>query len=197
MFKISSMCSNAEVKAWHISLHCGHPLMCRNLPHFLVNSVHQLLQVRVKFTMDFLLQQGKQAVIRWIEVRAIWRVGHLRQVHLCEPGLDWQRPVGRCSVMQDSPIPCPPHSWAVPVNSITQLLKNLQVQLTINSLTLRNKLAVHQALVVKKNKQPASLSGQTAPSKALHVSGSHWPTTPCSPFWMQGPRHRTRTHHHR
>ncbi len=152
VFKVVSLSLNAPGL---VPVHCGCPLMLRNLAQMIIQCVHELLSVWKEFTPHKFLQFRKQPEIQRIQVRTVGGLGYLWQVHwgIVKPGLHWETPVGRSPIMKQSPMSGSPHLWASAAHSISEILQNLEIQSTIDPLPLGHKTPVYQALPIKKDHQ--------------------------------------------
>ena len=159
VFEIRSLCLDAASESGHITVQGIPPLMSRNLTNFMVDGVHELLGIWEQMSADMSLQDGEQPIVWWVQIWTICWMWDLRESHLLELSLDRIASVCRSTVMKNSPAPASPDLRPAPADGVTQLLKDLQVKLTIHTLTLRNKTPVDKPEVVKKDDQHHLLGG--------------------------------------
>ncbi len=151
MFKVVSLSLDALAQSGYKTVNCCSPVSCRNQSNFSVNSVLHLLDIREQFSLDFLLEQSKQPIIQWIQIRTICWVWHKRYPDLLDPLSHNKGSVSRSTIMENGPAPPAPNLWASASHGISDLSQNFQIKLAIDPLSLRNKVAVHQAKSVKED----------------------------------------------
>ncbi len=122
----------------------------------MVDCVHELLCVWKQFTPDLLLQQGEEPKVWRVQVQTVSWVGYLRHSGLGKPLLHNKTAMCGHSVMKDTPPAPSPNLWASTPDGVAELLHDLEIQLTIHTLSLGYELVVDKSKAVKKT-LPSSL----------------------------------------
>ncbi len=99
-------------------------------------------------TIDHFFQLCKDPVITGQEIRTVSRVGDAFNVVVSEPVNHDPCVVGWCVVVQDGPILM--MCWPFPSDCLLQILHDLQVQMSVDALSIGDPLAINHSLSVKK-----------------------------------------------
>lgn len=151
VLKIITSSLDAASESGDISVHCTGPVSCRDLTDLIIQSVLQLLNIWEKFTTDLLLQPSKQPEIWRVEIQAVGWMWDLQDPVLMEPVLHVIGPVGGCPIVQYPPPASSPHLGSASSHSIMQMIQNVQVHMSVNSLSPGDESAIHKSISIKEN----------------------------------------------